>query len=88
MIEISHTIPKPSIRKKRPRTTSALATIPPLLLKESEAAQMLNISTRVLWTLNNKGLISCIWLGNSKRYTVAELERFVQCEQEKANECR
>ncbi len=40
--------------KKRTRSTSSLAPIPPLLLTESEAAKLLSVSSRVLWGLTNK----------------------------------
>jgi hypothetical protein len=75
-------------RIKRHKIPGSAVTFPPLLLKESEAAKLLSVSSRVLWGLTNKGLINCIWLGNSKRYSIAELERFVQQEQEKANQSR
>ena len=55
-----------------------------MLLTESEAANVLNISKRLLWTLNNQGLILCIRLGGAKRYTYCELERYVESELEKS----
>lgn len=58
--------------------------LPKLLLKEAEAAKMLNISKRLLWSLNNQGLIACIWLGKAKRYSVVELERYIRDETARA----
>jgi hypothetical protein len=57
---------------------------PKLLLTESEAAVVLNISKRLLWTISNQGLIDFIRLGNAKRYTYASLEQFIQKQTEKA----
>ena len=50
---------------------------PVLLVTEEEAAEVLRISTRLLWTLTNEGKIQCVKIGKAKRYAYAELQRFV-----------
>lgn len=71
-----------------PDTPNAIDKPPVLLMTESEAASVLNISKRLLWTLNNQGLIRCIRLGGAKRYTYCELQRYVELELEKATKKR
>jgi excisionase family DNA binding protein len=48
-----------------------------LLVSSREAAKLLSISERTLWTLTKNGQIGCVRIGTSKRYAVAELERFI-----------
>jgi hypothetical protein len=57
--------------------------IQPLLLKEKEAAMMLNFSPRLLWSLSNQGLVPFIRLGGAKRYSPEDLKAFIQSEREK-----
>lgn len=50
----------------------------PLLLTPKEAAQMLAISERTLWTLSNSGSIPRLKIGASVRYKFKDLEKFVE----------
>lgn len=51
----------------------------PLLLTQREAAKVLSISERTLYTLRKAGLIRGVRIGlGSWRYSIAELERFIQ----------
>ena len=50
----------------------------PLLITEPEAAQMLAISPRKLWSLRDKGEITYIRSGRSVRYDVSDLEAWIQ----------
>ena len=45
--------------------------------KPSEAAELLSISERSLWTLTNQGEIAAIKIGRSVRYPHSELERYL-----------
>ena len=59
-------------------------TPPPLLVTEEEAAGILRISKRLLWSLNAQGIIPCVRLAGAKRYSYAELEKFVQSQSDKS----
>jgi len=59
-------------------TTSAAAEhAQPLLLREREAARLLGVSPRTLWTLAHSGDLPCVRFGRSKRYSLAALQRFI-----------
>lgn len=49
-----------------------------LLVSESEAAKMLGISPRTLWSIRNTGEISCVRIGRSVRYSVASLQQWIR----------
>ena len=58
--------------------TTATLNPPPLLLPPRQAAEMLSISTRKLWSLTTpRGPIKATRIGSSVRYSAAELQRFV-----------
>lgn len=48
-----------------------------ILLTESEAADRLRLSTRTLRSARRDGVLRCILIGRAVRYTVADLESFV-----------
>lgn len=53
----------------------------PLAIQSREAARVIGVSERTLWTLTNTGRIRCIRVGVGpkarKLYPVAELHRFL-----------
>jgi excisionase family DNA binding protein len=49
---------------------------PQILVTARQAAKMLAVSERTLWTLTNSGQIRRLKIGASVRYSVAELQRF------------
>ena len=49
----------------------------PKLLKPKEAAAVLAISERTLWTLTDDGVIPSVRIGRSVRYDVADLRRWI-----------
>lgn len=51
---------------------------PRLLIKAEEAAQMLSISPRLLWSLAQRGEIPQVRIGRSVRYDPADLHAWVQ----------
>jgi hypothetical protein len=53
------------------------ANLPPLLVNTKEAARLLGISARLLWTLTNCGDVPCVRLGGAVRYRVESLQRLV-----------
>ena len=58
---------------------SEQALAPPrLLLKAPEAAKALSISPRTLWSLTDRGEITCVRIGRrAVRYDVADLREFI-----------
>ncbi|MFN6400607.1 MAG: helix-turn-helix domain-containing protein [Planctomycetota bacterium] len=48
-----------------------------LLVTAQEAAKMLSISERTLWTLTKAGKLPCVMLGSCKRYSIRDIEDFV-----------
>jgi excisionase family DNA binding protein len=51
-----------------------------LLITADEAAAALSISTRKLWSLTTAGVIPCVRLGRSVRYSPAELQDWIQAQ--------
>ena len=49
-----------------------------LLIKPSEAAALLSVSERTLWTLSNKCGLPCVRIGRSVRYAPRDLEVWVE----------
>jgi excisionase family DNA binding protein len=49
-----------------------------LLVTAKEAAKMLSISARSLWTMTNMGTIPSIRIGRSVRYSVEDLLAFIE----------
>lgn len=52
------------------------------LLKPSEAADLLAISERTLWSLTNANEIPHIRIGRSVRYAVSDLEAWIDSKRE------
>jgi len=50
----------------------------PQLLKASEAAQVLAISERLLWSLTNRSEIPCVRIGRAVRYDPADLRAWIE----------
>jgi len=48
-----------------------------LLVTAREAADLLAISPRTLWTLTSTGEIACVRIGRSVRYDVADLRVWI-----------
>lgn len=48
-----------------------------LLVCSRDAARLLSISERTLWSLVNRGEIMCIRIGTCKRYSLSALEAFI-----------
>lgn len=61
-----------------------------LLLSIKEAARMLSVSDRTVWTLTNKGLLPVTRIGSRTLYSVESLRRFIseaeRAESEVAND--
>jgi excisionase family DNA binding protein len=56
---------------------SQLSTPMSLLVKPDEAAKLLSISTRTLWTLTREGIVPCVRLGKSVRYSLDTLRAVI-----------
>ena len=50
----------------------------PRLLKPKEAASVLAVSERTLWTLTNDGSIPAVRIGRSVRYDPADLAAWIE----------
>jgi excisionase family DNA binding protein len=48
-----------------------------LLITRAEAATLLSISQRLLWTLTNTGVIPCVRLGRAVRYSLNDLHDWI-----------
>ncbi len=53
------------------------ADIQPKLLTPRQTASYLNISERKLWNLTNDGSIPCIRIGRAVRYSVSDLDSWI-----------
>ena len=60
----------------RPTATSSTAELMPLLTVR-EAADLLRVSDRTLWTLTNEGGIPAVKVGRSVRYDQADLAKWI-----------
>lgn len=50
----------------------------PRLLRPREAAEMLTVSERKLWTMTKNGNLRAVRIGRSVRYDVSELMAFIE----------
>ncbi|HTN77710.1 MAG TPA: helix-turn-helix domain-containing protein [Pirellulaceae bacterium] len=48
-----------------------------LLIRQSDAARMLAISDRKLWSLTKQGIVPCVKVGKTVRYSPEALREFV-----------
>jgi excisionase family DNA binding protein len=49
-----------------------------LLLTAKQAAKMLSISERMLWTLTDTGEIQCVRIRRAVRYAFGDLQKYVE----------
>jgi excisionase family DNA binding protein len=59
-------------------TTPQTLLVHPLLFTARQAAEMLAISERTLWELTRRGAIRCVRIGRAVRYTVSDLQSYIQ----------
>jgi excisionase family DNA binding protein len=59
-----------------------------VLLTEGEAAELLRVSTRTLRSARQAGRLPCVRIGKCVRYTVADVESFVQSNRQANDERR
>jgi excisionase family DNA binding protein len=50
----------------------------PILVTSKEAAKLLNISERTLWTITNSGQIPCVRILGAKRYHRSDIDQFIR----------
>ncbi len=50
----------------------------PFLVDATEAARLLSISTRTLWTMTDRGEIPCVRIGRAMRYSVDDLRAWIE----------
>ncbi|MDZ4847765.1 MAG: helix-turn-helix domain-containing protein [Pirellulaceae bacterium] len=55
----------------------------PLLVDAREAARMMGISTRTLWTLANMRTIPSIRIGRARRYSLDDLREYIDAQRSK-----
>ena len=51
---------------------------PALLVSSKEAARLLSISERTLWSLTDSGRLPCVKIGKAKRYSIPAIEKFIE----------
>ncbi len=62
--------------------TTPVKTPGVMLINAREAARLLSISGRTLWTLTNTGELPCVRIGRAVRYDVADLQAWIaSCKQ-------
>ena len=68
----------------REQTSLVAATAPPapLLWHSRDAARVLSIGERLLWSLTQRGEVPCIRFGRAVRYSLAALQELVRARQE------
>jgi excisionase family DNA binding protein len=62
--------------------SNSTPSLPPLLLRPQEAAEVLGISSRKLWGMTASGEIPCIRLGRCVRYSVDDLRLWIDAQKE------
>jgi excisionase family DNA binding protein len=55
----------------------------PLLLTAREAARLLSISPRTLWTLTNRGELPAVRIGRAIRYDPVDLRHWIERQKQK-----
>gem|GEM_PF-591433 len=61
-----------------PPTHQPAAAAPSLLVSTSEAARLLRISSRTLWTLTQAGDVPCVRIGRKVLYSRRSLKQWVR----------
>ncbi len=56
-----------------------------LLLKPNEAAEMLAISPRLLWSITDSGALPCLRIGRLVRYDPADLKAWINAQKQSEN---
>lgn len=65
------------------------ANLSSLLVTADEAAQLLSVSPRTLWSLTHEGVVPCVRLGRSVRYSLETLRAVIgQLEERNASAAR
>ena len=59
----------------------------PALLTEPQAAEALNVCTRTLRKARQGGKLSYVLIGRAVRYTVSDLEAFIEASRQDAQPC-
>jgi len=58
-------------------------SIPPLLVSPREAAKLLSVCEKTLWTLTQRGDIPCLRIGRAVRYSMEDLRAWIAGRSEK-----
>ena len=59
----------------------------PALLTEAEAAEALRLCTRTLRKARHEGKLSYVLIGRAVRYTMSDLESFIEASRQDAQPC-
>ncbi len=54
-----------------------MPTLPPLLVSEREAARLLGVSARTVFTLRHQDKLKAVKIGASVRYDIADIREFI-----------
>jgi len=63
-----------------PKETSPVIQLSPLLVDEKTAAELLGVSKRMVYELNESGDLPCKRIGSRKLYSVTRLRKFADGE--------
>jgi hypothetical protein len=63
--------------ERQPQATTKTIAPAPLLVDACEAARILSVSERTLWSLTNTGVLQCVRINRAKRYAMADLTAYV-----------
>ena len=67
-----------------PAASGPAPASPPLLVDAAEAARLLAISPRTLWTLTRAGQLPAVRIGRAVRYAVADLLGWIERQKTRA----
>ena len=73
--QVGTSAPGTSISKRS--VGESARALQPSLLKPHDAAALLNVSARSLWSLYNRGEIPVVRIGKAVRFDPADLERWI-----------
>ncbi len=63
--------------RDNPLLTPAATPLPPMLVSVRDAAKLLAVCEKSLWSLTNRGELPSVKIGRSVRYSLADLQAFI-----------
>ena len=66
------------VTPETPQTPPTIAPAPRLLLRPADAAEVVGLSERLLWSLTKAGKIPVLRIGRATRYALKDLEEWIE----------